>query len=55
MLAERNQIDMDSAFRHLRSFARSTRRHLTAVAMDVVNGVLPLGDVGAEPQDSMTE
>lgn len=45
MLAERNQIDMDSAFRHLRSFARNTRRHLTAVAVDVVSGAVPLDEV----------
>lgn len=47
MLAERSQIDMDSAFRHLRSFARNTRRHLTAVAVDVVSGAVPLDDVRA--------
>jgi AmiR/NasT family two-component response regulator len=55
MLAERNQIDMDSAFRHLRSFARNTRRHLTAVAVDVVNGVLPLDDLQSGSQDSVTQ
>ncbi len=47
MLAERGQIDMDSAFRHLRSFARNTRRHLTAVAVDVVSGALALDEVQA--------
>jgi transcriptional regulator with GAF, ATPase, and Fis domain len=45
MLAERSQIDMDSAFRHLRSFARNTRRHLTAVAVDVVSGAVALDEV----------
>lgn len=47
MLAERNHIDMDSAFRHLRSFARNTRRHLTAVAVDVVSGAVALDEVRA--------
>lgn len=47
MLAERDQIDMDSAFRHLRSFARNTRRHLTAVAVDVVSGAVALDEVRA--------
>lgn len=47
MLAERNQIDMDTAFRHLRSFARNTRRHLTAVAVDVVSGAVALDEVRA--------
>lgn len=45
MLAERNRIDMDSAFRHLRSFARNTRRHLSAVANDVVSGAVSLDEV----------
>lgn len=45
MLVERNNIDMDSAFRHLRSFARNTRRHLTAVAVDVVSGAVALDEV----------
>jgi GAF domain-containing protein len=54
MLAERNHIDMDTAFRHLRSFSRNTRRHLTAVAMDVVNGVLPLEEVQGGTSDPFT-
>lgn len=45
MLAERSHIDMDSAFRHLRSYARDTRRHLTAVAVDIVSGVIALDEV----------
>lgn len=47
MLAQRSQIDMDSAFRHLRSFARNNRRHLTAVAVDVVSGAIALDKVRA--------
>jgi hypothetical protein len=45
---------MDTAFRHLRSFSRNTRRHLTAVAMDVVNGVLPLDEVQGGSSDPFT-
>ncbi|MEX0796166.1 MAG: hypothetical protein WD274_05695 [Acidimicrobiia bacterium] len=42
-----DQIDMDTAFRHLRSFARNNRRHLTAVAVDVVSGAVALDEVRA--------
>lgn len=45
MLAERQNVDMDEAFAMLRSYARSSRRHLTAVAMELVEGTLPLQEV----------
>lgn len=45
MLAERMNTDMDHAFRVLRAFARNSRRHLTAVAEEVVAGTLALDEV----------
>ena len=49
MLAERSQIDMDEAFEHLRRYARSTNRQLTAVAVDVIAGTLPPRLLSANP------
>ena len=45
MISERAQIDMDAAFRCLRTYARAHRRQLTSVATDIVGGALPLDDV----------
>jgi GAF domain-containing protein len=45
MLAERTKLDMDQAFRMLRTFARDSRRHLTAVAEAVVAGTLSLDEI----------
>ncbi|MEX1271938.1 MAG: GAF and ANTAR domain-containing protein [Acidimicrobiia bacterium] len=47
MLAERLHLDMDQAFTILRTHARSTRIHLSAVAMQLVDGTLALDDIGA--------
>ncbi|MEX2324016.1 MAG: GAF and ANTAR domain-containing protein [Acidimicrobiia bacterium] len=47
MLAERAHIDMDQAFTLLRSHARSSRLHLTAVALQVVEGTLAIDEVVA--------
>ena len=47
MLAERAQVEMDQAFSMLRTHARSARRHLTAVALQVVDGTLALDEVVA--------
>jgi len=47
MLAERAHIDMDKAFAMLRSHARSSRLHLTAVALQVVDGTLAIDEVVA--------
>lgn len=47
MLAERAQVEMDQAFTMLRTHARSSRLHLTAVALQVVDGTLALDEVVA--------
>ena len=47
MLAERSQVDMDQAFTMLRGYARSSRAHLTAVAMQLVEGTLAIDEVVA--------
>lgn len=52
MLAEKNKIDMDAAFRSLRSYARNNRRHLTAAALDVVSGAVSLDEVTAGASSS---
>ena len=50
MLAERANVDMDQAFTMLRSYARSSRRHLTAIAIQLVEGTLPIDElVTAQP------
>lgn len=50
MLAERSGLDMDKAFTMMRTYARSERRHLTAVAMQLVEGTLALEEVAtAQP------
>ena len=45
MIAERVHVDMDEAFTMLRSHARSSRNHLTAVAMQLVEGTLAIDEV----------
>lgn len=45
MLAERARVDMDQAFTMLRTHARSSRLHLTAVALQLVEGTLALDEV----------
>jgi AmiR/NasT family two-component response regulator len=47
VLAERAVIDVDKAFTHLRSFARSHNRRLVDVADDVIDGKLATADVVA--------
>ncbi len=49
MIAERAQLDMDEAFLRLRGYARTSRRQLTSVALEIVGGTLPLDDVVAAP------
>ncbi len=53
MLAERAHADMETAFGALRTYARSNRRHLTDVAVEVVEGVLALDELLAA--DSLVE
>jgi transcriptional regulator with GAF, ATPase, and Fis domain len=48
MLAERLHIDMDQAFTILRAHARSSRDQLTAIAMQLVEGTLPIDVVAAQ-------
>lgn len=44
-IAERGNIDMDSAFAHLRGWSRSHRRKIAEVAADVVERRLAPSDV----------
>ncbi len=47
VLAERGAIDMEEAFRQLRSMARSTNRHLSDTARMVIensSGTIPAGE-----------
>lgn len=47
MLSERANVDMDEAFRLLRTYARSSQRHLTEVAMKLVEGTMAVDEVAA--------
>ena len=47
MLAERANVDMDEAFTMLRTYARSTRRHLSEVASRLVAGTMAVDEVAA--------
>jgi transcriptional regulator with GAF, ATPase, and Fis domain len=47
MLAERANVDMDEAFKMLRTYARSSRRHLTEVASHLVAGTMAVDEVAA--------
>jgi GAF domain-containing protein len=47
MIAATHAVDMNEAFRRLRAFARNNNRGLTAVAHDIVAGVLKAGAFGA--------
>lgn len=38
IIAERDRVDVDQAFQHVRSFARNTNRRLTDVAQGIVDG-----------------
>jgi transcriptional regulator with GAF, ATPase, and Fis domain len=55
MVAERAHVDMDQAFTMLRTHARSSRLHLTAVALEVVEGTLALDEVAAATPSSRHE
>ncbi|HSJ70816.1 MAG TPA: GAF and ANTAR domain-containing protein [Acidimicrobiia bacterium] len=45
MIAERANADMEEAFAILRQYARSSRRHLTEVAMHLVEGTMAVDEV----------
>jgi GAF domain-containing protein len=45
MIAEHAQVDMDEAFRRLRTFSRSNNRRLTEVAEALADGSLPMREV----------
>jgi GAF domain-containing protein len=45
MLAERGNVDMDEAFKRLRSFARNHNRGLTEVAQSLATGTLLVSDL----------
>lgn len=51
MLAERNDIDMSEAFQQMRAYARDNNRRLTAVALDIIEGALPLNAFTAHPSN----
>jgi transcriptional regulator with GAF, ATPase, and Fis domain len=38
VVAERNQIDVDDAFRHIRTYSRSSNRRLGDVAREIIDG-----------------
>lgn len=50
MLAERANVDMDEAFTMLRGYARSSQRHLTEVALHLVEGTMAVDEVAARVQ-----
>lgn len=52
IIAERNRLDMDDAFKHLRTFARSNNRKLTEVAEAIVAGMITGADVVPPPGSS---
>ena len=47
MMAQRANLDMHDAFGLLRSYARTNNLHLTAVAVEIVHGMVPLDDITA--------
>ncbi|HSJ27788.1 MAG TPA: GAF and ANTAR domain-containing protein [Acidimicrobiia bacterium] len=55
MLSERAQVDMDQAFTMLRTHARSSRLHLTDVAVQVVQGALGIDEVVAAVPSPLPE
>ena len=52
ILAERAGIDMEAAFRNLRSFARNHNRRLVDVAHDVIGGSVATADILTPPVTS---
>jgi AmiR/NasT family two-component response regulator len=49
VLAERGQLDMNEAFRRLRTYSRATNTRLGRLAADIVNGRADSDAVLAEP------
>jgi len=54
MLAEHANVDLDAAFRLLRSYARNRNEYLSDVARAVVQGSLPAEAVASRPQGTTT-
>jgi GAF domain-containing protein len=52
MLAERAHIDMETAFKRIRTQARNSNTQLTTVAAQIISGELALTDVAAKPSAS---
>ena len=50
MLAERSHIDMSEAFHQLRTYAQDNNCQLTAVALDIIDGTLPLNAITSRPR-----
>jgi len=48
IMAERGDLDLDTAFRHLRQYARNNNRRLSDVARDVVQGTISIPSASAE-------
>ena len=48
MLAEREDLDLDGAFRHLRQHARNHNLRLSDVARDVVDGTISIPAASSE-------
>jgi GAF domain-containing protein len=49
VLAERDHIDMDTAFKRIRTHARHTNTQLTTVAARIIIGELAVTDIAAKP------
>jgi AmiR/NasT family two-component response regulator len=49
MLAERDHVDMDTAFNRIRTQARNSNTQLTTIATQIISGELALTDVAAQP------
>jgi hypothetical protein len=47
MIAEGRAVDMEQAFATLRSYARNHNRKLADVATEIIEGALPVRDLGA--------
>jgi transcriptional regulator with GAF, ATPase, and Fis domain len=45
IVAERNQVGIDTAFTQLRAYARTHNRHLSQAAKEVISGALPTADL----------
>jgi AmiR/NasT family two-component response regulator len=45
IVAERNQVGIDTAFTQIRAYARTRNRHLSQAAQEIISGALPATDL----------